>query len=155
MLQIREQSLEVARSLVGLGLRKGDVVGVVLPNCLQYPAIVLGCLYLGLTVSPANPSYTPHEISRQLRTSEAKLLFGHSTQIEKIKKTLDILGAEKSILTLIVGEKIDTRHGFINWDDFISISGGQVPEPAEVDVKNDVAVLPFSSGTTGVPKEGD
>ena len=90
MLQIRKQSLEVARSLVGLGLRKGDVVGVVLPNCLQYPAIVLGCLYLGLTVSPANPSYTPHEISRQLRTSEAKLLFGHSTQIDKIKKTLDI-----------------------------------------------------------------
>ena len=155
MLQIRAQSLEVARSLAGLGFSKGDVVSVLLPNCLEYPAIVLGCLYLGLTVSPANPAYTPHEVSRQLRASEARLIFGHSSQTEKIKQTLDIMGEEaKSIKALVVGGKIDRCHGFIHWDDFLSMSSGQVPEQAEIDVKKDVAVLPFSSGTTGIPKEG-
>ena len=155
MLQIREQSLEVARSLAGLGLSKGDVVSVLLPNCLEYPAIVLGSLYLGLTVSPANPAYTPHEVSRQLMASEARLIFGHSTQIEKIKQTLEIMGEEaKCMKALIVGEKTDSCHGFIHWDDFLSMSSGQVPDQAEIDVKKDVAVLPFSSGTTGIPKEG-
>ena len=60
----------------------------------------------------------------------------------------------KSITTLIVGGKIDSCHGFIHWDDFLSMSSGQVPQQAEIDVKKDVAVLPFSSGTTGIPKEG-
>ena len=154
-LQVREQALEVARSLVALGLGKGDVVSVVLPNCLEYPAIVLGCLYLGLTVSPANPGYTAHEVSRQLSASEAKLIFGHSSQIVKIRQTLDILGENaKSLKALIVGDKIDNCQEFIHWDDFLGLSSGQVPAQAEIDVKNDVAVLPFSSGTTGVPKVG-
>lgn len=155
LLQIREQALEVARSLVALGLCKGDVVSVVLPNCLEYPAIVLGCLYLGLTVSPANPGYTAHEVGRQLSASEAKLIIGHSSQIDKIKQTLDILGEKaKSIKALIVGDRIENCQEFIHWDDFLSLSSGQVPAQAEIDVKNDIAVLPFSSGTTGVPKVG-
>ena len=144
----------MARSLVGLGLGKGDVVSVVLPNCLEYPAIVLGCLYLGLTVSPANPAYTPHEVSRQLRASGAKLIFGHSTQADKIKQTLDIMGDEESINVLMVGDRTDNCHGFVHWNDFLSSSSGKVPDQAVIDVKRDVAVLPFSSGTTGIPKEG-
>ena len=138
---------------MALGLCKGDVVSVVLPNCLEYPAIVLGCLYLGLTVSPANPGYTAHEVGRQLSASEAKLIFGHSSQIDKIRQTLDILGANaKSLKALIVGDKIENCQEFIHWDDFLDLSSGQVPAQAKIDVKNDVAVLPFSSGTTGVPK---
>ena len=45
----------MARSLQQHGVKRGSVVAVVLPNCLEYPALVLGCLYLGVTITPINP----------------------------------------------------------------------------------------------------
>lgn len=48
-----------------LGLRPGDVVGLVLPNCPEYPIAFYGCLAAGLVVSPANPLYTPGTIIPQ------------------------------------------------------------------------------------------
>jgi long-chain acyl-CoA synthetase len=55
-----------------LGLRPGDVVGLVLPNCPEYPIAFYGCLAAGLVVSPANPLYTPgkiFQISRVVKVS--------------------------------------------------------------------------------------
>ena len=148
LLQVREQALQIARSLQDLGLKKGDIVGLILPNCLEYPVLVQGCLYLGITVTPINPGYTPHEISRQLKASAASIIFGHSSLGDKLKETLKLCPAVTK--TVIVGDKVNDNNDFLHWNDFLTSSSlSMIPDPAKVDVKKDVAVLPFSSGTTG------
>ena len=144
-MQVKEQALQIARSLQDLGLKKGNVIGLILPNCLEYPVLVQGCLYLGITVTPINPGYTPHEISRQLEASAASVIFGHSSLDDKLKQTLEL--SPSVTKTVIVGDKVKD---FLHWTDFLtSSSQSPIPDPAEVDVMKDVAVLPFSSGTTG------
>ena len=148
--EVRETALEVARSLTSLGLEKGDVVAVVLPNCLEYPTIVLACLYLGLVLTPINPSYTAPEISRQLSSSKARLMFSHSSLQDK---TLKVLGQSPLVQrAVMVGEVQASTEEVMAWRDFMAVSSGRIPGPGEVDIKKDVAILPYSSGTTGVPK---
>ena len=146
---MKEQALNVARALKSHDLKKGDVVAIVLPNCLEYPVLVQGCLYLGIAITPINPAYTANEISRQLSASKASVIFGHSSIVDKLKKSSDLAGCVKK--SFLIGENLISE-GALHWDDFIASSSGPVPEQADIDVMNDVAVLPFSSGTTGVPK---
>ena len=128
-----------------MGLKKGDVIGLILPNCLEYPVLVQGCLYLGITVTPINPGYTPHEISRQLNASAASIIFGHSSLGDKLKQTLEL--SPSVIKTVVVGDKVNDA---LHWTDFLtSSSQSPIPDQAKIDVKKDVALLPFSSGTTG------
>ncbi|HYC04083.1 MAG TPA: AMP-binding protein [Azospirillaceae bacterium] len=73
--QVDELSGAFAAYLAGpLGLKPGDVLGVQLPNSLQYPLAVLGAWRAGLIVTNINPLYTPRELEHQLRDSGAKAL---------------------------------------------------------------------------------
>jgi len=146
--EIKETSLQVSRSLRSLGLQKGDVVGLLLPNCLEYPLLVQGCLHSGLTITPMNPAYTAHEISRQLNASKAKVLFTHASILEKVKETMKLY---PNITETVIIDGV-SKNGDLSWDDFMNISSGPLPDQIPVDIKKDVAILPFSSGTTGVPK---
>lgn len=151
-MKVKEKALEVARSLKSHGIGRGDVVAVILPNCVEYPVLVLACLYLGITITPINPGYTPHEISRQFQASKATFMFCHSLQKDKMLETLSIVG-DQVTGAVIIGDKKTGVRPFVAWEDFIGASSGPTPEPpADMDTKNDVAILPFSSGTTGVPK---
>ena len=145
--EVRETALEVARALTSLGVEKGWVVAVVLPNCLEYPALVLGCLYLGVVLTPINPSYTAHEISRQLSSSSARLIFSHGSLSEKTEKVLELCPLVQTAV-MVGQEKTDTQLG-LSWSDFLAVSSGSFPPPADIDLKSDVAILPYSSGTTG------
>ena len=144
---MRETALEVARALSSLGLKKGDVVGVVLPNCIEYPPLVLGCLYLGVVLTPINPSYTPHEISRQLNSSSARLVFSHCSLTEKTGKVLELSPLLQTVV-MVGQEKTDPDLG-LSWPDFLAVSSGSFPPQAEINLRSDVAILPYSSGTTG------
>jgi len=147
--EVKEQVLQVARALKNHDLKKGDVVAIILPNCLEYPILVQACLYLGITITPINPAYTAHEISRQICASKASVIFGHNSVVEKLKKSSDLVGSVHKLF--LVGENVKSE-GAMHWDDLLASSSGPIPEQADIDVMNDVAVLPFSSGTTGVPK---
>jgi long-chain acyl-CoA synthetase len=59
---VKERSLRMAQALADLGVKKGDRVALILPNCLQYPLTVFAVLLLGATVVNINPLYTPSEI---------------------------------------------------------------------------------------------
>ena len=108
---------------------------------------------------PVPRSYTPHEVARQVAASRASFLVGHAPAAAKLAATLRILGAE--LRTVVVGDQAgagagagDQGRGFLRWADFLAASSGALPAQAEVDLEKDVAVLPFSSGTTGPPKVG-
>ena len=110
---------------------------------------VQGCLYLGIVVTPINSAYTAQEISRQLSASKASVIFGHTSIVDKLKKSADLAGCVER--TFLIGENLKTEDS-MHWNDFLASSSGSIPEQANVDVKKDVAILPFSSGTTGIPK---
>merc|ERR1712216_331527 len=55
-------------------MRKGDIVGIFLPNCTEYPTVFLGILSVGATVTTMNPAYTEAEVEHQASHSQAKLL---------------------------------------------------------------------------------
>ena len=145
--ELRETALQVARALNSLGLKKGEVVAALLPNCVEYPALVLGCLYLGVVLTPINPSYTAPEISRQLSSSSARLVFSHSSLTEKTVKVVELSPLVQTAV-MVGQEKTNTELG-LSWPDFLAVSSGSYPQPAEIDLQSDVAILPYSSGTTG------
>ena len=146
--------MKVSRALECLGLRKGDVVAVILPNCLEYPILIQvgesfpfnmiklelqGCLYLGLTVTPINPAYTATEISRQLQSSSARIIFSHGSVSAKTAAVRLQLSEETTIIS--IGEQTNPSDAqFIQWEDFLALSSSQYPEEAEIDIKRDVAL---------------
>ena len=117
---MRETALEVARALTSLGVEKGSVVAVILPNCVEYPSLVLGCLYLGVVLTPINPSYTAPEISRQLGSSSARLVFSHDSLAEKTARVLELSPLVQRAV-MVGREKTDSQLG-LSWSDFLAVS---------------------------------
>ena len=84
--QVDELSKQFAAYLLGeLGLKKGDRVAIMMPNCLQYPIATFGVLRAGLTVVNVNPLYTARELKHQLVDAGASAIvvvdnFGHTVQ---------------------------------------------------------------------------
>lgn len=73
--QLDNMSLKVATYLQQSGLRQGDKIGMMLPNMLQYPIIALGILRAGMVLVNVNPLYTPRELAYQLTDAQVKVLF--------------------------------------------------------------------------------
>jgi acyl-CoA synthetase (AMP-forming)/AMP-acid ligase II len=129
----------VARFLQDQGIEKGNRVGILSPNCLDYASVLYGSLLAGATVSTLNPLFRRHEIEHQLADAEAVALFAFSPVADQVE------AARRSLPNL--------RHV---WPvDGLPDLGGGVPEehrPVTFDAREDIAVLPYSSGTTGFPK---
>lgn len=73
--QLDHMSLKVASYLQQSGLAQGDKVGIMLPNLLQYPIIALGVLRAGMVLVNINPLYTPRELAYQLADAQVARLF--------------------------------------------------------------------------------
>lgn len=130
-----------AGGLAGRGFGKGDTLGLMAPNIAEYAVVFHGVAVAGGTVTTINPTYGAEEVRFQLRDAGASMLVTiglfADTALEAIAGT-DIT----EVLTL------DGAPGTGNALDLLSDPIEQVP----VDVMNDVVVLPYSSGTTGLPK---
>ena len=125
---------KVAAGLSRRGLRKGDVFAIYSPNLPEYAIAFHAVSLLGATVTTINPAYTVDELSRQLADSRAKYLLTTPPFLEK-------------------AEKSGVREIFVIGDSFDALltSDGDVPD-VSIDPANDVVAMPYSSGTTGMPK---
>ncbi|QSX77553.1 long-chain fatty acid--CoA ligase [Agrilutibacter solisilvae] len=165
-------SRQFAAYLLGeLGLKKGDRVAIMLPNCLQYPIAIFGALRAGLTVVNTNPMYTARELKHQLVDSGASVLlvldnFGHTVQ-EVIAQTPvkqvittglgDMLGFPKGNIVNFVLRHIKkmvpdySLPGAVRFRDTLVL--GQLKQLPVVDIApDDIAFLQYTGGTTGVSK---
>jgi long-chain acyl-CoA synthetase len=160
-----------AAYLQGLGLVAGDRVAIMMPNVPQYPVAVAAILRAGLVVVNVNPLYTPRELEHQLKDSGAKAI----VIIENFARTLEqciantpvkhvVLAAMGDQLGLLKGALVNyvvrnvkkmvpafTLPGAIRFNDAVAQGvRGTLKRP---DIQpDDVAVLQYTGGTTGVSK---
>jgi long-chain acyl-CoA synthetase len=160
-----------AAYLQGLGLVKGDRVAAMMPNCPQYPIAVAGILRAGLILVNVNPLYTPRELEHQLKDSGAKAIiimenFGTTLQqciaatpIKHIVLTSmgDRLGFLKGALVNYVVRNVKkmvphfSLPGAVRFNEALEKGAGRTPQPVAIG-PDDVAVLQYTGGTTGVSK---
>jgi acyl-CoA synthetase (AMP-forming)/AMP-acid ligase II len=133
----------LAAALAARGLRKGDVVAVLSPNTMWYPVVFHGIAAAGCVMSPINSLYTPEEIAFQLRDSGAKVLVTVSPFLDRAREA-----TEKSPVDEII--VMDGAEGHAS---LVDLLGSDAPSvQVEFDPAEDLVTLPYSSGTTGLPK---
>ncbi|AGU47601.1 long-chain-fatty-acid--CoA ligase FadD [Variovorax paradoxus B4] len=157
--------------LQGLGLAKGDRVAVMMPNCPQYPIAVSAILRAGLILVNVNPLYTPRELEHQLKDSGAKAIvimenFGTTLQqciaATPIKHIVlaamgDRLGFLKGALVNYVVRNVKklvphySLPGAVRFNDALDQGASRTLQLPAIG-PDDVAVLQYTGGTTGVSK---
>jgi long-chain acyl-CoA synthetase len=169
--QVDDASRAMAAYLQTQGLEKGDRVAVMLPNVPQYPVAVAAILRAGYVVVNVNPLYTPRELEHQLKDSGAKLIIlieNFAVTLEKVlgsvptKKIVitalgDMLGFPKRRLVNYVVRKVKKLvppfdlPGAVKFNNAIRQGRNKSFTPATVG-PDDIAVLQYTGGTTGVSK---
>jgi acyl-CoA synthetase (AMP-forming)/AMP-acid ligase II len=133
----------VAAGLAARGFDKGDVFGILSPNVPEYAIMFHGVASMGGVTTLINPLYTDHEIAHQLKDAGARLLVTVPQFIEKARAGAALAGIEE---VLVFGE-CDGATPFAS----LLENDGEAP-PVEINPREDLVALPYSSGTTGLPK---
>lgn len=150
--EVRETSITFAKGLKSqFDFRKGDVLGLFSPNCIDTPVITFGALWAGVIVSPANPGYTVNELAYQLKDSGAKALITQLATIETARKACAKVGIPEDHIFLL-GDARDKSGRFKHWTSVRNVTGTSRYNKAKISPKTDLAFLVYSSGTTGTPK---
>lgn len=168
--QIYELSRCMAKGLQSYGIKKGDHVGVFLPNSPYFLVSYYAILMTGATVVNLNPLYAEEELSHLIEDAEIDLVITLDLTLlfDKMEKMLratrlkrliicpfvKILPFPKNILFPIVKcaelSKIPKDNRYIDFAELVANDGSvEIPE---IDPMNDLAVLQYTGGTTGVPK---
>ena len=132
-----------ARGLVAAGVGPGEVVAIHLCNGWEFPVAYHAATLAGAIPTLLNPSYREREIRYQLETSESVLLITDGPLITDI----DLSGLPKLRSIYCTRSAI----GFPEFKDLLVSTKAKLPTP-RADSKHTLAALPFSSGTTGLPK---
>jgi long-chain acyl-CoA synthetase len=160
-----------AAYLQGLGLAKGDRVALMMPNVPQYPVAVAAILRAGLVVVNVNPLYTPRELEHQLKDSGAKAIViienfattleqcVHNTGVKHVVLTAmgDMLGLLKGTMVNYVVRNVKKMvpafnlPGAVRFNAAVAIGTSGTLKKPDIHA-DDVAVLQYTGGTTGVSK---
>src|SRR4051794_24933399 len=142
--QLAEGIHALAAGLAARGFGKGDVLAVYMPNCPEYAIAFHGATAAGGLCTTANPLYTANELAHQLRDSGASILLTIPAFIDVAAEAAGAAGVD----TIVVLGDCDGRA--IPFEELLG-DPADAPQP-EIDPEHDLAVLPYSSGTTGLPK---
>ncbi len=172
--KLREEVNRFATALADLGVAKGDTVALYLLNCPQYVIAYFASLKVGAKITPISPVYTSHEIKHQLQDSDATTVVCQDILYDNVEKTgiklknviltniAEYLPALKKILGKsafgkVYGDlhvptpKFIKEAGLIQFQDLIKKYQPNPPK-VTIDPVKDIAALPYTGGTTGLPK---
>jgi acyl-CoA synthetase (AMP-forming)/AMP-acid ligase II len=142
--ELSEMVRRVAAGLAAHGLAKGDVLGIYSPNVLEYPVAFHATASLGGICTTVNPLYTPRELAQQLNDARASYLLTVPPFIDNAREAVRQVPTIREIF--VVGEAEGATP-------FASLlEHGDQPPRVSIDPKKDLVALPYSSGTTGLPK---
>ena len=160
-----------AAYLQSLGLAKGDRVAIMMPNVPQYPVAVAGILRAGFVVVNVNPLYTPRELEHQLKDSGAKAIVIIENFANTLEKCLEATSV-KHVVLCAMGDQLGwLKGGLVNYvvrhvkkmvppfnlplavrfNSAIAKGAGALFSKPAIHA-DEVAVLQYTGGTTGVSK---
>ncbi len=162
--EIWDACLRLAGALAGMGIKKGDRVAVYMQNSPQFAISYLGGMRANAVVVPLNPMLVDSELRTLLKDSGAKAVITTSELYSKLKD----IGKALGLANIIVGNLTDylpktpeipvpdfmrtlppTPKGNLNWQEVLD----NAPSPPPVTVNGeDLCLLPYTAGSTGVPK---
>lgn len=166
-----DSAYKFANALTALGVRKGDRVAVMLPNCPQSVIAYYGTLLTGGIVVMTNPLYMPRELEYQLNDSGAKTIVTLDLLFERVMKAVpqteikhvivtsvkDYLPFPKNWLYPLKAKKDGLKRDVIyggGVESWVSLMSRATSSPSDVpvDPENDLALIQYTGGTTGLAK---
>lgn len=133
------------RSLRESGVGKGEVIGILSWNCLQYTDFYGAAMKGGFIASPFNPRLHPEELEYLINYSEANTLFVGPELLETVERLKPNLPRVKNYIGLE-----GAAPGLVSYDELLS--GDESGEPDGVVEQNDPVIILYTSGTTGLPR---
>ena len=158
-----------ANALYNMGIRKGDVVALYLPNTPQFVIAYYGALKAGATITAVSPLYRERELQFQLSNSEAKVIVTLDVLFSRFKSVWEKTGVEHAIVTSmkdympgfkaflgsllgkIPSAKVEREPNVHFFKELIEKSPAEPPK-VDINPKEDLAALQYTGGTTGTPK---
>ena len=169
--ELDQASKSIAVYLQKIGLQRGDRVAVMMPNILQYPIAAMAIIRAGMVLVNVNPLYTARELEILLKDSGAKAIF----IVENFAHTLEACVARtdvKHVVVAAMGDRMGmvkglvmnyvVRHvkklvpaynlpGSVRFNEALNKYPAKQYQPVQLGL-NDIAVLQYTGGTTGVAK---
>ncbi|MGW1027374.1 4-coumarate--CoA ligase family protein [Streptomyces sp. NPDC002577] len=134
----------VAAALAEAGVRKGDVLALHGPNTIAYPTVFYAATRAGASVTTVHPLATAEEFGKQLRDCDARWIITVSPLLDVARAAAERAGG---VTEIFVCDRADGHRSLLD------MLGSTAPEPhVTIDPAEDIAALPYSSGTTGTPK---
>ncbi|KAK2157123.1 hypothetical protein NP493_1903g00022 [Ridgeia piscesae] len=133
----------VSRALLQRGFQKGDILCVISENCCQYPMAVHGAVSIGGILTTCNPRSTVDDIKHRLEQCRVRWIVTSSENIAKVRDAIRHIQTIKDIF--VIG---DTSFSALT----SYKSNNEIDNDVAIDPRNDVAVMFYSSGTTGREK---
>ncbi len=172
--ELKELTNRFAAALADLGVAKGDTVALYLLNCPQYVIAYIGALKVGAKVTPISPVYTSKEVKHQIEDSDAETIICEDILYDNVEKSGVVLD---NVILSNIGDYLPVLKRMAGKSALGKVySGMQVPSPEHIeraglhlfknlikqypprppevviDPKKDIAALPYTGGTTGLPK---
>ena len=145
--ELKDKAASLASAFAGLGIEKGDRVAIFAPNCAEFVISFYAISWAGAVVTTLNPAYREREVEFQLRDSGAKALILSADLYPVVSSMVHRMSGLDHVI-LIGG---DEANGVLSLEKLIDGAEGP-PSQLVIDPEEDTVALPYSSGTTGLPK---
>ena len=155
--KLKDITERLATALVNLGLKRGDIVAIMIPNFPQFIMSYYGIIKAGGIVTACSVLHTEHELAYQLNDAGAEIIIAWDNQIEKINNIKERTRLRHVIITNVLDyapmapKNPSEIAGTLQ---FINLINNTKPNPPKFDTnaKEDIVCLQYTGGTTGLPK---